>query len=266
MANLFFPQLSSGALAQYPLRRMLIQRSIKNILADGSMIMLPDPGAARMVWQLAYTGLSGNDMAALASHFAACEARLQGFTFIDPTGNMLVNSANLKAAGWLTPSTVTVTENMTDPAGGAQAFEVVNAGQATQELVQTVTVPGNYEYCFSLYACSSAQNGSIALIRRGSSIGQSTTAALGAQWTRIVSSGRLSDTGTSITVGFSLLPGQQVYVYGPQLEAQPLPSRYRATGHMGGVYANAHWAVDQLPMVAEGPNLFGTAFTIETVV
>ncbi len=58
--------------------------------------------------------------------------------------------------------------------------------------------------------------------------------------------------------------GQQVQVFGPQLEAQIEPSRYRPTTAQGGVYANAHWAVDQLPIAAEAPNLFSTQFIIET--
>jgi len=60
------------------------------------------------------------------------------------------------------------------------------------------------------------------------------------------------------------MPGQQVTVYGLQLEAQLQPSRYRPTRGMGGVYSNAHWAVDELPVMAQAPNLFSTSFSIET--
>ena len=265
MANLFFPQLTSGVLVQYPVRRVLVQRSIKNILADGSMILLPDPAAKKIVWQLSYTELSSADMAALVNHFAVCEGRLQAFTFIDPTGNMLMNSANLTAGGWQLPSNISSVAKVADPAGGLQAVQLTNVGQAAQEIVQTVAVPSGYQYCFSAYV-SGPQNGSIGLIRRGSAAEESSLSTIGPQWTRVSSSGRLSDSGTSMTVGLSLAAGQQISLYGPQLEAQVWLSRYCATGQAAGVYANAHWAVDQLPTVAEGPDLFGTAFTIEAMV
>jgi hypothetical protein len=66
------------------------------------------------------------------------------------------------------------------------------------------------------------------------------------------------------SVAIRLAPGQQIQLYGPQLEAQLAPSRYRATARNGAVYAQAHWAVDDLVISAEAPNLFSTAFSIET--
>ncbi len=104
----------------------------------------------------------------------------------------------------------------------------------------------------------------IVLIRRGSSVADATSLVIGPGWNRIVSSGRLNDPGTNLTVAVSLAAGQQVSLYGLQLEAQVAPSRYRPTAQTGGVYSTAHWGTDQFAMTVDAPNLFSTSFSIET--
>jgi hypothetical protein len=263
MANLFYPQLSSGAVAQYPIRKTRIARTIKNILPDGSMILFSDPDGGRLIWDLLYTELSDADVQILQAHFNACVGPFHGFTFIDPTDNMLASSVDLRSTPWVTASLIQVSGGAVDPSGGNGAFTVSNAGQINQELAQTANVPSGYQYCFSIYAMSAVPS-AITMIRRGATTEDVTTVPIGPTWTRVTSSGRLNDNGTSFTVAISLTAGQQAQLYGPQLEAQRVPSGYRPTSQMGGVYANAHWAVAQLPIIAEAPGLFSTRFTIET--
>jgi hypothetical protein len=207
--------------------------------------------------------LSFGDTTALQSHFDACAGPARKFTFIDPTDNMLVLSSNLAATSWQMSSLVNVAQGAADPAGNAAAFTVTNTAEVAQEIAQTLLVPASYQYCFSIYAASAAPS-TITLERRGASFEEMTTAAIGPAWTRITSSGQLLDGGVAFTVAISLLAGQRVSLYGPQLEAQIAPSRYRPTGATGGVYAKAHWAVDELVITAEAPNLFSTSFSIET--
>ncbi|MBV9269065.1 MAG: hypothetical protein JO061_23040, partial [Acidobacteriaceae bacterium] len=69
MANLFFPQLLSGAVAQYPLRKTHQTRTVTNVLADGSMITFADPTAAKRIWQLTYSELTSADIGSLQQHF-----------------------------------------------------------------------------------------------------------------------------------------------------------------------------------------------------
>ncbi len=265
MDKLFFPQLSSGALAQYPIKKTKVARTIKNVLPDGTMILLADPDSTLLVWQMAYTGLSAIDMDALQNHFSACVGPFHGFTFIDPTDNMLVSSSDISEAPWVKSSVISLSLGLPDPDGGTAAFTAINSGQASELISQTLTVPAGYQYCFSLYALSNAP-AELTLVRQGSSTQQSTVAAVGPGWSRIISSGDLPDAGTTLTVGVNLAAGQQVGLYGLQLEPQVAPSRYRSTGGTGGVYSNAHWAVDQLAISADAPNLFSTAFSIETVI
>ena len=265
MSSLFFPQLASGALAQYPIKKTRLVRTIKNVLADGSMVLLNDPNGGHQLWQLAYTGLGTTDIQALQGFFALCAGPFKGFTFIDPTENMLVWSSDLTDSAWTSGSLLQIQPGLADPNGGTAGFTVTNSGQAPLQISQTLTVPANYQYCFCLYAMS-AQSPQIVLTRSGPVAQDASSVTIGPQWTRVVSTGQLDDTGTQFTVGISLAAGQQVGLYGPQLEPQVSPSRYRPTGSMGGVFGNAHWGMDQLATAADAPGLYSTTFSIETVI
>ena len=266
MGSLFFPQLSSGALAQYPVKKTRLVRTIKNVLPDGSLILVPDPNAAHLIWELVYTDLSTVDMQAIQAHFASCAGSFRAFTFIDPTENMLVWSSNLESAPWQSGSLIKIQPGLADPQGGIAGFTVTNVGQATAQIYQTLAVPANYQYCFSIYA-KSAQPAQITLTRRGGpQVQTEMNFEVSADWNRVTSSGRLSDPGTEFTVAIQLAAGQQLGLYGPQLEPQVSPSRFRPTGSVGGVFQNAHWGVNQLTTVAEAPGLYATAFSIETAV
>jgi hypothetical protein len=266
MANLYFPQLSSGAVAQYPIQKARIVPTVKNVMLDGNMWLLTElnfnPHAAQVIWELSYTGLSQVDVQALQSHFSACLGSLRAFTFIDPTDNMLSASGDFTNVAWQ-KGAIQIASGVADPAGGNQGTVLTNTSQANQNIVQTLNVPANYQYCFSTYV-TSAQTGSIVLTRSGSTASDARSLSIGPSWTRVVSSGRLNDAGTTLTTGLTLTPGQQVTVYGAQLEAQLQPSRYRGTGQVGGVYPAAHWANDALAITATAPNLFSTSFSIET--
>ena len=262
MGDLFYPQLTSGSLAQYPLRKTRITRTIKNVLPDGSLILLPDFGAARMAWQLDYTHLSFADIQLLESHFQACKGPLSAFTFIDPTGNMLRSSADLTAVDWQTSNLLQIQKSTPDPFEGTTAQTVTNYGQNVQELTQDMRVPANYQYCFSFYAMAVEQT-SLTVFRRGPNSEQSNQLNIYPGWTRLVSEGRLNDSGSILTVGIGLAAGQRIGVFGMQVEAQVSPSRYQPTARTGGVYTNAHWATEQLEITAEGVDSYATTISIE---
>ncbi len=265
MANLIFPQLSSGAMVQYPIRKQTMIRTVKNLLPDGSMFVAADPGASQIMWTLTYEGLSAVDMQALQNHFNVCAGSFRGFTFLDPTDNLLASSADLTGASWIAPAGFTITPGLPDPLGGVGGFTLENTTSAPQQISQTQAVPANFQYCFSAYAASSAVSTCV-LTRSSANASGSNICELGQGWSRIFSSGALDDNSASLTVAISLAPGQSVSLFGPQLEPQFEPSRYRPTYSNSGLYSNAHWAVSELTFTAQGPNLFSTSFTIETSV
>jgi hypothetical protein len=266
MASFTFPQLSSGALVQYPIRKGISIRTVQNICADGSILVAADPGAGRMLWTLSYVNLVASDVSMLQTHFESCSGPLHAFTFLDPTDNLLVYSADLTAVSWNLPPTVTLESGLPDPAGGNRAFKMTNAGAAAQQIMQTVSAaPANYQYCFSIYA-SSASAGVCSLIRSSSNDQQSGVYQVGGAWSRIVSSGHLNDISNGLSVAISLDAGQSVLLFGPQLEPQLAPSRFRPTYSQAGIYPNAHWAVQELVVTAQAPNLFSTSFSIDSII
>jgi len=265
MANLVFPQLTCGALAQYPIRKTRLARTIKNLLTDGNLLLNSDPYGSRLIWELEYVELSNSDLQAIQTHFANCVGPFHAFTFIDPTDNMLTSSADLTGAVWTVPPSVQLTAGRPDPLGGTEAFTLTNNGQAAQGFTQTLPVPASYQYCFSVYV-RSEQGAAITLMASGTSANSSETFSAVTNWTRINISTHLNDPGQGISAGLTLAAGQQADIFGPQLEAQLAPSRYRPTLQQGGVYTKAHWATSSLPVIATAPGQFSTVFSIEASV
>ena len=263
MANLYFPQLASGAMAQYPVRKSRVTRSLKNSLPDGTMLVAADPGSQRLYWQLSYVDLSLAEIAALQNLFYGCSGRVKGFTFIDPTDNMLSSSTDFTAAVWSASSVLSMTAGIADPLSGTLAFTIVNNSGSAVEITQTLSVPARYEYCFSIYArCS--QSAQLTLTTAGATNQQAQTFSLSSIWNRFVTNAALGDIGTQYSVSISIAAGQTITLFGPQLEAQIAPSSYKPTFQSGGVYPNAHWAMDELAISTTSPNLFSTSISIET--
>ncbi len=265
MGNISFPQLSSGAIAQYSLSKQRSSRTVRNVMRDGRLISYPDFGAARLNWNLTYNGLSSIDAETLKACFDACAGPFQPLTFIDPTSNALTWSSDLSNDVWRRLPLMTVTGNAGDPVGGSSAFTIVNAGQTEGTFTQTISVPSNYHYCLSFYV-KSAETTSLVLLRQGSHAEDDYQVSVGPSWARVQSSGRLNDGGNLLTVGLRLAPGQALSVYGPQLDAQLQSSPYRATGSLGGVFTNCFWATQEIAITADGPDSFSTHVELETTV
>ena len=263
MANLFFPQLLSGALVQYPVRKIGQFRTVMNVYADGSVSAYPDAPAARLEWNLQFSGISNTELASLQSLYSQCVGPLYPFTFIDPTDNMLVSSSDFSKAPWVTPAGCMVAGGVTDPLGGTGAFSFVNASQVSGGITQTLQVPGNYQYCFSAYV-RSASGGPVSLQMNTPATSKIQSFMTTPIWSRAILSAKLNDTGTSVTVSLVADPGVMIQVYGPQFEAQPLASTYKATTSRGAVYPSCHWTNSEMLVTALGPAVFAIECGIET--
>ena len=213
-------------------------RTLVNTAADGTAIKLADPGAVTVEWQLKYTQLSDSELAALQQFFVAAEGTLNNFTFVDPTANLLAWSNDISNAVWDAAPFITLTGAIADPIGGTNAWHVANTGAAVQDLSQTLTAPGSYLYCFSVYAKTSSP-ATFALLIGGTRHQQN----LGPAWQRFACSGTAGPTDTSVTFGIELGPGGIVDVYGLQVEPQESPSQYKAST-TGGCHENARLSDD----------------------
>src|SRR5690242_8347954 len=96
----YFPQLPSGAIGQFPVKKHRSQRTIVNEIPDGHRVKLADSGAETVQWQLTYQNLADSEIDILQQFVSVCEGRLNGFTFVDPVGNLLAWSEALSQPVW----------------------------------------------------------------------------------------------------------------------------------------------------------------------
>src|SRR5271157_3218657 len=153
---LAYPQLATGALSQFPVQKRRSLRTVVNTSLDGRAIKLADPGAETTEWQLAYAGLTDDEVAALQQFFTASEGTLNSFTFLDPTANLFAWSDHLDNAAWAAGPFLSVAGGIADPTGGMNAWRLTDSGAGAQNISQTLSAPAGYLYCFSLFARSHA--------------------------------------------------------------------------------------------------------------
>jgi len=250
---LYFPQLASGAVGQYPISKNLVQRTITNTLPDGSTIKYADPGAPMVQWQLQFQELSDSEIALLQQFYAACEGQLNAFTFADPLGNLLLWSEDLTQPVWQASSLLQFSTGAADPNGGTSATQITNPTSTDLTVQQTIGAPGWYTYAFSTFVQS--QSGvNVSLVRQASGISDASLYATGSSWQRVSLSGQTSTTAETVTVGVTISAGQSLTMFGFQLEPQPTASPYKPSYETGGVYSNAHFSGDTLAVTTTAPN------------
>jgi hypothetical protein len=246
----YFPQLSTGALVQYPLRKWRISRAVVNSMHDGSDRKLLDPVAAAVSWRLSFTGLTSEERIKLEQFFEFVEGRLGTFTFLDPTDNLLLWSEQLTSPAWITGPLLALDEGFADPLGTNRATRITNGGATVQAVEQTIPGPGWYRYCFSLWGRSAAAS-SVTLFRSTASTTESSKHAVGTSWRRLVLSGSFENTDEGVKFGLQFEPGAGAEVFGMQVECQPAASDYKRTTSRAGVYEMARLDDDSLDIVTE---------------
>lgn len=250
-----YPQLSTGAYSQFPLQKQRRTRTVTNTAADGSSIKLADPNGALSEWQLRYEGLSDSDLSNLQGFFAVSEGSLNGFTFLDPAGNLLAWSGDLTNAGWGPGPFLASVGGAADPLGGSGAFHLTNSGEGAQSISQTLNAPPGYIYSLSVYV-QAAQPTVVTLL-----LGNNRAAAIaGPNWSRISFTGSGDLTASSVLFGIEMPPGT-IVVFGPQAEAQAAPSAYQMST-TGGVYENARFGDDTFSFTTTGLNRNSTTLNI----
>jgi hypothetical protein len=247
----YFPQLSSGALGQYPITRRRIARTVVNECPDGTQIRLSDPQACLHQWELKLSSITTEEWQAIAALFTNTEGGLTEFVFLDPTDNLLRWSEDLTAGAWSKDAAVTLTATANDPLGTQCATRLANTGQASQRIQQLAAVPAQFQYCFSVYA-RNATTAEATLFQSAGANSIRTTFALGPQWGRLVLPCKQSSTEEAVSFGIQLDAGAEVDVFGFQVEAQPGASAYKKTTDQSGVYPNARFQDDWLYTTTTG--------------
>lgn len=255
---LVFPQLPTGASVLYPVTKRTALRSVVNVLGDGRTDVFEDPKAAYSAWELRASGLTLNEWTAIETLFRQTSGKWGTFTFLDPTGNLLAQSESFGNSIWTNGPLIQLTPGVADPLGTTRATGAINTGQADAAIAQTLNVPGNFQYCLSVWAQSTA--GSRVTLQVASI---TKSFRLTGQWQRVFVSGNPGQTGaTTVTFGAHLDAGGSVALFGMQVEAQPGPSDYKRTGASGGVYPQARFDTDQLVATAQGTDVYDTVIPI----
>jgi hypothetical protein len=258
---LVFPQLSTGASSLYPLTKTTRQRTVVNTLGDGSVVVSADPDAANLGWEMRAKGLTLAEWSAIEALFQAASGMWQTFTFLDPEGNLLAESGDFGASAWTNGALMTLTTGATDPYGTTRATAVTNASETTGAIAQTLAVPGNFQYCLSVWArTASGTSVTLSLSTAGSTATK--TFALGTQWTRVSLSANLGQITESVTFSVQITSAGSIDLFGMQVEAQRGPSDYKQTGTNGGVYANARFGGDTITVTAQGTDVYDAVIQI----
>src|SRR5271170_7124501 len=127
---LYYPQLTTGAVSQFPVIRSTNMRTVANQLASGFTIRMTDTGAQKAQWRLRYASLTDGERGSIESLFEAAEGQLNTFTFLDPTDNLLMWSEDWTQPVWVADPLLHVTGGQADPFGGSDAMQLTNTGEA----------------------------------------------------------------------------------------------------------------------------------------
>ena len=245
---LVYPQLSTGALAQFPIQKSHRFRTIVNTLEDMSVIKLADPAGETVGWQLQYAGLSDAEAASLQQFYLSTEGSLNIFTFLDPTSNLLSWSDQLTNDVWTADPFLALTAGISDPTGGTTGWTLTNSGAAPQGITQVLNAPAGYTYCFSVYLQASTPVTATLLLGSNQS-----KVAVGVGWTRFTITGEGDASADTIAFEVQLSAGTSLNVFGMQAEAQPAASVYKSST-TGGVYDTAYFQNDTLAFTSTDVN------------
>lgn len=250
MSTLYFPQLATGALSQFPSRKDVLERTVINRTPGNCAVKMADPEAGHKRWDLSFSGLTGEEAGRLEDLFTACEGRLRTFVFLDPFGNLLRHTGDLANAVW--ESSMMTAPDVADPDGGAAAWRITNAAQAAQPFAQTVDAPGWYRYAFSVWVRSeSADRVGLRIDNADGAI--SVSRPVSASWERVTITGELPGEAEDLRCSLEVPAASALDVYSPQLEAQSDASGYRRTTSLGGVY-RARFDQDKFICNSYGPD------------
>jgi hypothetical protein len=249
----YYPQLTTGAISQFPIARSTNMRTVANQLASGATIRMADTGAQKVRWQLKYASLTNVERSSIESLFETAQGQLNTFTFLDPMDNLLMWSEDWTQAVWTADVLLAVRAGIADPMGGSDGMQLTNTAETTQQIVQGTSGPSNLVYCYSVYV-RSAVPATIQLVVTATGQTTLTAVATGVAWTRVITSGSLSVQQNGIGFGVQLPAGVQVDVFGAQVEAQPAMGLYKKNIDRGGVYSKTRFSSDSLTFTATAPN------------
>jgi len=253
---IWYPQLSSGSIAQLPLARRRQWRSIANEMESGERISVTDSYSNQVTWSLSYQDLSDAEVLKLQNLFSASHGRAMSFGFADPLANLLGWSEDLTRPNWQS-GLLQVSGAVTDPFGARMAWTVSNVSAGPLTLQQNVGLPGEYVTCFSLWI--KGPIGTTVALQRDSAEAR---VPVPSAWKRVNITGAGAAGTSQSNFGITLAAGQQIQMFGPQVEVQPYASAYKTSVAPRGIYEETTFGEDELSVVGTGPGLSSCQLTL----
>jgi hypothetical protein len=259
---LVFPQILPAGVAQFPIERRELLRTVTAVTPGGAIITRMDDDN-RISWVLEYSGLHLDEAVALESFFLNAAGRLQSFVFLDPLANLLRWSEDLTQSVWSAATALQVTPGISDPQGSSRAFRITNPLATAARISQTIDAPASYLYCFSFYARSTAPT-TIRLFQQAQARETIANAGLSPSWRRIVRAARLDSDANSVSFGVEIPPGGAVELFAPQVEPQIAPSPYLPSKQNSGVCPKVRFDQDEMTVRADNFNSYSTRLQLVT--
>ena len=247
-----FPQLSSGAVSQFPFTTNTSYRTLVNRALDGSEIRAADVDFHTRRWELDLNQLSDQEWQSVLDLHQQVEGRLRTFLFLEPGGNLLSWSEAFGDPVWVMDAGISVADGQPDPFGGTGSRRVTNSG-SQGSLSQVLTVPASLRYVGSIWARTAA-TGAALQVSDTTSLTVAAAFDNSNQWKRYSVGYNLTSALDAVDFKLVVPASSTVDVYGPQLEAQLAPSKYEKTLQQAGVYENARFEDDVLTDRATGVN------------
>jgi hypothetical protein len=211
---------------------------------------MSDEGFANAGWAMKFSDLTTDEVQALRSLFQSAEGRLNTFTFVDPSANLLCWSEDFTQPCWDKDPQL-VLSGVPAAFGGAAGTQIANGAAAAQSLSQTIDAPATLQYCVSAYLRSDVA-AQVTFEIGGSAV---VTVSVSGTWRRWEAASA-GGTGQQVAFGIMIPPGMTVQVCGLQAEAQPAAGVYKSTTDTGGVFANSRFDQDSMDITATGAGTF----------
>lgn len=246
-----FPELTSGAAAQFPWRRTIGYRAVRNRFAAGEEIDYGDALFETRRWELPLSDLEDIEWQAIRDLFEETGGRRLPFTFVEPGTNLLAWSENLDEDIWVKSSGLSVNEGQPDPVGGSAATSLSAGGGWT--VSQSIAAPASRAFAASAWLKCNASGSTLGL---SDGAGQTKQLQIDSDdaWRLYELPWRQTSAAEQIIFEISGSGGATISAYGLQVEPQLGRSSYKRTKGQSGVFANAFFDQDSLEQSLTAPN------------
>jgi hypothetical protein len=246
-----FPELKSGAAGQFPWRRTIGYRVVRNHLAAGAEIDYGDVSYEMRRWVLPFTDLEDAEWQAIRDLFEETGGRRLPFVFIEPGANLLAWSEAIDQSVWAKSPGVTANGGQPDPVNGSSATTL--SADANWSLAQSIAAPASRAFAASAWLKC---NTSGSTLRLSDGAGQTKQLPISGDnlWRLYELSWRQASAAEQVIFEVSGPAGATIGAYGLQVEPQLGRSSYKRTKAQPGIYANTFFDQDSLEQNLTAPD------------